>query len=93
MPKIDTKMNRAAPGLLDRLPERCAARSPVDGSPVLIKRGEMGCWPFKEPGYDVDGFNAKLGVTDAQRDAMLHGSMFGFGMPGADPLVQAAMHC
>ena len=69
---------------LAKLPELCAARLPNDGSPILIRRGVAGYWPFK-PDLDVDEFNARHGTTPAQVEAMLCGSMFGWDVPAADP--------
>jgi hypothetical protein len=37
------------------------------------------------PRLDVEGFNARHGVTDIQREAMEIGSCFGWEVPGADP--------
>ena len=70
---------------LKKLPEMCAARSPSDDSPILIKRGVSGYWPAPRPDFDVDGFNARQGITAAQVEAMQIGSMFGWDVPGADP--------
>jgi hypothetical protein len=33
----------------------------------------------------VDELNTKMGVTKAQSEAMLVGSMFGWNVPGANP--------
>ena len=66
-----------------QLPTECAARNPVDGSTVLITRGEMGYHLL--PGVDVDKYNAYRNVTKEQEQAMLAGSMFGWDCPAADP--------
>ena len=76
-----------APGL----PPLCYARHPATGATVLIVRGEAGCHPvqtFLTPGQ----LNAALAEppTDAQVQAMLVGSMYGWQVPGADPACQAA---
>lgn len=47
-------------------------------------RGESGYRPASIT--DVERYNSALGVTPAQAEAMLAGSMFGFDVPGADPL-------
>ncbi len=70
---------------LKKLPRMCAANNPADDSPILIKRGVKGYWPAPRPGFDVDAFNARHGVTVQQREAMLAGSMFGWELPVADP--------
>ena len=68
---------------LEKLPEMCAAAH-WDGSPIIIKRGVMGYYPAP-PSLDVERYNARHGVTAAQREAMEVGSMFGWEVPGADP--------
>jgi hypothetical protein len=65
-----------------RLPSVAAVVKP-DGGVAMVKRGEVGYWPAD--GYDVDHFNERMGVTPAQRSAMLHGSMFGWDVELADP--------
>lgn len=71
--------------VLADLPELCAHRLPGTNEPILIKRGSMGYWP-RHGSFDVDAFNEHHGITPAQAEAMLVGSMFGFDCPGADPL-------
>jgi hypothetical protein len=68
---------------LKKLPSMCAATDP-QGAPVLLKRGVAGYWPLR-PGFDVDGFNQRHGVTSRQVQAMEIGSIFGWDAPGADP--------
>lgn len=54
-------------------------------SPIIaIKRGESGCYPIHAR-RSADELNTLEGVTCAQREAMLAGSMFGWHLPGADP--------
>jgi len=65
------------------LPDLCASRLPTDNTPILIKRGQMGYYPA--PNIDPDEFNAERGITDAQKQAMEAGSMFGWHVPGANP--------
>lgn len=65
-----------------RLPKVAAILTPL-GEVALVKRGHEGYWPA--PGYSVDHFNNQMGVTDAQRSAMFHASMFGYDVPLADP--------
>ena len=78
---------------IEMLPELCYGSKPaMDGGPdilILIRRGESGYHPAE--GYAArseelaDLFNARLGVTPAERAAMEFGSMFGWDIPGADP--------
>jgi hypothetical protein len=72
--------------ILADLPKVCAARKPDDNTPIIIRRGEPGYHPAPRQDFDVDGFNSRHNVTAAQVEAMLAGSMFGFHVPGADPL-------
>ena len=67
------------------LPEFCATRMPFDGSVILLKRGERGYWPAHGI-VSPEIFNRERGITPAQVEAMIAGSMFGFDCPGADPL-------
>lgn len=68
--------------MLKALPEMCMARLMSDNSPILIKRGQVGYRPYNK---DPDEFNRVVGITPAQREAMVAGSMFGFDVPGANP--------
>ena len=68
----------------DRLPRACASRSLVDGTPIMLKRGVSGYFSL-HPDTDVDRFNKEHGITMEQVNAMVAGSMFGWGSPGADP--------
>lgn len=75
-----------------RLPEQCLALLPSTGEAISIHRSESGYHktdiradtPELLRAY-VDGVNKEKGVTRAQEAAMLAGSMFGWGTPGADP--------
>lgn len=78
---------------LQALPELCYSVLPSDDSVIIIKRGEQGYYPTDYPeGSDkfVDEFNARMGVTKAQRLAMEIGSMMGWSVPGANPAVHEA---
>lgn len=67
---------------------------------VIIKRGESGFYPSP---YDnvsasaldlesiVSRLNERLGVLDAQREAMLAGSCFGWHVPGANAAICAEL--
>ena len=67
---------RSLADVLAELPPMCAAHHPTTGKPILLRRGEYGYWPAM-PGLDVDAYNARHGVTPAQREAMLAGSLPG----------------
>ncbi len=73
------------------LPERCYTYLESTGEMVELTKGEKGYIPIvlAEPGLnpreEATKSNKALGVTRAQEEAMLAGSMFGFHVPGADP--------
>lgn len=74
-----------APGLpetafVDNSWNKSSGAPPVIG----IKRGHMGFWPISTDAT-ADDLNESMGVSEAQREAMHFGSMFGWGSPGADP--------
>lgn len=70
--------------VFDKLPRVCGARHPTTNEPILIKRGINGCFKMKD-GFDPEFFNKKFSITEAQVEAMLIGSAFGWDVPGADP--------
>jgi hypothetical protein len=73
------------------LPHKCFSILPSSGEMILITCGERKYTPFsstatpEEKRRMVDIFNEASGVTRAQEEAMLAGSMFGFGVPAACP--------
>jgi len=69
----------------DRLPRVCLARQPGSDDPIRIHRGAKGYYQTY-PQTDVDRFNADRGITAVQVECMLTGSMFGWDVPGADPI-------
>ena len=76
----------------ENLPERCYSVLPSSGEIIIIKRGEKGYFKPDIPTANkeearsiVNEYNAKLGVSRAQEEAMKAGSMFGFQVPAADP--------
>ena len=89
---IQTEQELFSPKLADGLPELCFSTLPGTGELICIKRGESGyCpsdWNTNDPAHNreiADYNNERLGVTPAQEKAMKTGSMFGWGVPGADP--------
>lgn len=75
------------------IPRLCLSVMPSTGDLINIKRGVHGYYPSdwnktegKEHNREIADFaNEKLGVTKAQAAAMLHGSMFGWQIPAANP--------
>ena len=89
---IQTEQELFTPKLADGLPELCFSTLPGTGELICIKRGESGYYPSdwntNDPAHNreiADYNNERLGVTPAQEEAMKTGSMFGWGVPGADP--------
>jgi hypothetical protein len=89
---IETEQELFHPKLAEGLPETCFSVLMHTGELIVLKRGESGYW---RSGWDTgdheknrqlaDQQNERLGVTKAQEEAMSCGSMFGWGVPGADP--------
>lgn len=74
------------------LPLSCFSVLPSSGGIIFIERGGKGYTQLDRLSDDpvevrafVDNGNKALGVTRAQEEAMLAGSMFGWDVPGADP--------
>ena len=89
---IQTEQELFSPKLADGLPELCFSTLPGTGELICIKRSESGYYPSdwntNDPAHNreiADYNNERLGVTPAQEKAMKTGSMFGWGVPGADP--------
>ena len=61
-----------------------------DAPVIALKRGEPGYYPIHTP-LSADALNQAEGVTPAQREAMLMGSMFGWHLKGADPAFHAEL--
>ena len=89
---IRTEEECFAPKLAEGLPDLCWSVLPGSGELICIKRGESGYYPSDwETGDPVrnretaDYANQRRGITKAQEQAMLTGSMSGWDVPGADP--------
>ena len=89
---IQTEQECFAPKLAKGLPELCFSTLPSTGVLICIKRGESGYYPSDWNTPDrtqnrqiADEQNQRLGVTPAQEEAMVCGSMHGWNVPGADP--------
>ena len=89
---IQTEAELFTPKLAEGLPELCFSTLPSTGDLICIKRGERGYYPSDWNTDDsqknaelADYNNERLGVSEAQRQAMECGSMHGWNVPGADP--------
>ena len=74
------------------LPEVCYSILPSTGDAIIIKHGESGYYRCEYSTEDkafnrefANDRNANLGVSKAQVEAMLSGSMYGWDVPAADP--------
>ena len=89
---IRTEEECFAPKLAEGLPDLCWSVLPGSGELICIKRGESGYylsdWNTDDPIRNretADYANEQRGITEAQEQAMLTGSMAGWDAPGADP--------
>ena len=89
---IQTEEECFGPAFAEGLPELCWTVMPGSGNLICIKRGESGYYPSDWNTSDrernraiADSANEQRGITKAQEEAMLCGSMNGWGVPGADP--------
>lgn len=95
---IMPEQDRFDPNFSKRLPELCWSVLPGEGSLIYIKRGEDGYHLAKEQTvnpeinrYLADHYNQKHGISKAQENAMVIGSMFGWDKPLADPSAYEAL--
>lgn len=78
--------------MYEGLPEACLTLMPSDGKLIDIERGQSG---YHTSNWDTgnrienrkiaDHYNEKRGVSKAQEEAMLIGSMLGWDVPASDP--------
>lgn len=92
---IQTEEEKFSPDSLTRLPDMCWSVLPGEGTLICIKKGEHGYFPSDwssgdraQNRYLADYNNRRRGITPAQEQAMLVGSMHGWDIPMADPVVQ-----
>lgn len=95
---LRTEQETFSPKFAEGLPAACFSTLPSDGSLILIDRGEQG---YSNSNLDLhdpeqnrsmaDFQNKEMGVTSAQEQAMVFGSMFDWDKPGADPKVYEKM--
>ena len=89
---IQTEEEKFSPDSLTRLPDLCWSVLPGEGTLICIKKGESGYYSSDwstgdraQNRYLADYNNQRRGITPAQEQAMLTGSMYGWDVPGADP--------
>ncbi|MBT6051396.1 MAG: hypothetical protein HOG49_31740 [Candidatus Scalindua sp.] len=82
---------RTAQEVIASLPPYCYSVTNVEDTERLIRirAGQSGyevvAQRHGDPKKTAELFNRNLNVTEAQHDAMVTGSMFGWHCPGADP--------
>jgi len=74
--------------------DRCYCLLPSTKQLTMVRRGERGYYPVRfhdehvfgdEARTLMDELNDALGVTEAEREAMHSGSIFGWDVPAANP--------
>ncbi len=89
---IMREQDRFNPDFAQQLPDMCWSVSETDGKLICLKKGESGyftsSWSTDSPERNrriADYANQKRGITKAQEQAMVGGSIFGWNSPAADP--------
>ncbi len=89
---IMREADRFNPDFAQQLPDMCWSVSETDGKLICLKKGESGYFPsswstdsLERNRRIADYANQKRGITPAQEQAMVSGSMFGWDNPAADP--------
>lgn len=80
-----TLIHRDLADVLADLPPAAALYHITDKTPIMVRRGHRGFWKLPD-NFPVDAYNMAHNVSPAHREAMEIGSIFGFDVPGADPL-------
>ena len=74
------------------LPEKCFSVLPSSDELIIIERNKAGYTPAGAKAHGrtgreaADAANKAMGVTKRQEAAMVAGSMFGWNVPGANPM-------
>ncbi len=89
---IMQEADRFNPDFAQQLPDMCWSVSETDGKLICLKKGESGyfpsSWSTDSPERNrriADYANQKRGITPAQEQAMVSGSLFGWDSAAADP--------
>ena len=89
--KMEASNVQAVIPLRASLPDKCFSHLQSTGELIVITKGEKGYTPTGKygngttPREAVSAANKAIGVSRAQEEAMVAGSMFGWDKPGADP--------
>lgn len=89
--RMEQARNTVIP-LRSSLPDFCYTILPSNGNLIIIRKGESGYTDVidkhnsREKNRELaDGHNSEMGISKAQEEAMLAGSMFGWNIKAADP--------